>query len=783
MNNQPTKEPRLNLFQQRFIFTAIGVLLAVLAFLTPFNDIADPASYVGGLLVFAGILEIFHGFRRSENPARFSAWFSGSITLLIGVLLINAALFQTEPLKQLILGLFLIDALRYFLYFFKEKSKGKSSWNNLLSALGNIFAVVIILFAQQKGQIWVIALCGALRILSTVYNLFTAKLGSLDEVAEDVIESLGIEDNKPLEELAEKIEEESEKQAGIDAHWIMIFILTLFFIHLGRMGLDRSRFGILSPVVAVIGDMFIALVVAYGIVAPFRMVFRHVTGVFLNRLSKWVQKVPESEWSFFSLRKPASWWVKYQLKLSINIRKSGYSFPVALRNGLKIGLPFAALLAAIMPVLGMSWYFDTENWASGIWDGYAGQRTEHWREAIVEASGEPAAANSFKMNPEGLSASGDFNFVVVGDPGEGDPSQLILKDQILKVTNKPDISFMVISSDIVYPSGAMRDYERKFFLPFKGVQKPIYAIPGNHDWYDVLEGFTATFFAPQAAQTAMEARVKSDGVLTLTSAEDIRGLVKQASFLRDQYELPVGYQNAPFFQVSNDHFVFIAIDTGVRRKVDDFQLAWLKAVLDASKGKYVMVLLGHPFYAIGEYQGDMNPNFKALHDLLRAYKVPLIMAGDTHDLEYYKETPQNNDGHTMHHFVNGGGGAYLSIGAAMADPNQRPTKDWANYPAYGPLVQKIDSLTPKWKYPAWIWTKKYDGYPFSAEWLSAAFDYNQAPYFQSFMEIRVEKSQNRIRLIPYGINGQLKWSDFATGGSGKPSNAKGSDFAQWILPM
>ena len=42
------------------------------------------------------------------------------------------------------------------------------------------------------------------------------------------------------------------------------------------------------------------------------------------------------------------------------------------------------------------------------------------------------------------------------------------------------------------------------------------------------------------------------------------------------------------------------------------------------------------------------------------------MAGDTHDLEYYRELPQNGDGHTMHHFVNGGGGAYLSIGAAMA---------------------------------------------------------------------------------------------------------------------
>ena len=52
-----------------------------------------------------------------------------------------------------------------------------------------------------------------------------------------------------------------------------------------------------------------------------------------------------------------------------------------------------------------------------------------------------------------------------------------------------------------------------------------------------------------------------------------------------------------------------------------------------------MVLLGHPFYAIGEYQGNMNPDFRAIHDLLRTYKVPLIMAGDTHDLEYYKELP------------------------------------------------------------------------------------------------------------------------------------------------
>ena len=384
---------------------------------------------------------------------------------------------------------------------------------------------MLILIFEGRGLAWVIAVGGALRILGTVYNLFTAKLGNVEDVSGDIIKGLDIADNPGLVALTQKLEAEDEQRARVDVSWILIFILTLFFIHLGRMGFDRSTFGILSPVVAVIGDMFVALVVAYGIIGPFRSLFKKLNSIFLKRSYNWAHRVPQSEWHSLSLRRPVNWWVEYQLGLSISMRKSAYSFSTAFRNGLKIGLPFAALLAAIMPVLGMSWYFDTENWASGIWDGYAGTRTEVWRESMVAASGEKIGPNAFKLQPEGLPASGDFSFVVIGDPGEGDASQLILKDQLLAVTNKPDISFMVISSDIVYPSGAMRDYERKFFLPFKGITKPIYAIPGNHDWYDALEGFTATFFTPQAAMRAMEARIESDHGLTLTDSDEVRELI------------------------------------------------------------------------------------------------------------------------------------------------------------------------------------------------------------------------------------------------------------------
>ena len=704
--------------------------------------------------------------------------------MLIGTLMINAELFQRKPLVDFILVLFLIDASRYLVLFFKSRQKEKRpAWTYLLAGIGNGIVVLLIILFRGKGLDWIVSLSGALRIFGTVYGLYTARIGSVGKVAEEIVDSLGLRGNKELEALAAKLGEESERRAPIDASWIATFIMVLFFIHLGRMGFDQSAVGIVSPLIAAIGDIFVALVFAFGIIAPIRNIFKRITGLFIRRSWRWVQKVPETERRLFSLRTIVKAWLVRELRISISIRKSGYSFRVAVRNGLKVGLPYAALLAAVMPVLGMSWYFDTENWASGAWDNYAGTRTEVWREAMIKASGEKIGPDAFRLHPSGVSNASDFSFVIIGDPGEGDPSQHVLKDQILAVSNKPDIRFVVLSSDIVYPSGAMKDYERKFFLPFKGLTKPVYAIPGNHDWYDALDAFVATFFTPEAAKKAIEARVISDLKVTTRTPKAIESLVNQASFLRKEYQLSSGHQNAPFFQISNDYFVFLSIDTGVRRKMDSIQLAWVKSVLEASKGKYVMVLLGHPFYAIGEYQGNMNPDFRAIHDLLRAYKVPLIMAGDTHDLEYYKEPGQNGDGHTMHHFVNGGGGAYLSIGAAMALAGSRPTKDWAIYPAREPLMQKIDSLTPRWKYPAWVWLKKYNGYPFSAEWLSAAFDYNQAPYFQSFLEIKMEKSKNRIRLIPYGIHGQLRWSDFEYGGMTKPANAQEDSFAEWVLPM
>jgi hypothetical protein len=146
------------------------------------------------------------------------------------------------------------------------------------------------------------------------------------------------------------------------------------------------------------------------------------------------------------------------------------------------------------------------------------------------------------------------------------------------------------------------------------------------------------------------------------------------------------------------------------------------------------------------------------------------MAGDTHYFELYREDYEaDGAAFTMHHFVNGGGGAYLSIGTPLDWPAKPAVPNCAFYPRTDALIAKLDRETPIWKEPLWQWAKRLRGWPFSAETLAGAFNYNQAPFFQSFLEIRVENSKNRLLVIPHGVNGPLRWRDLQTFGQIVPA--------------
>ena len=137
-----------------------------------------------------------------------------------------------------------------------------------------------------------------------------------------------------------------------------------------------------------------------------------------------------------------------------------------------------------------------------------------------------------------------------------------------------------------------------------------------------------------------------------------------------------------------------------------------------------------------------------------------MMAGDTHDFEYYIEDASvDRNPQRIHHFVIGGGGAYLSIGSALAWPERSPTKTWAFYPSPQAVRTKLDAETPAWKQPLWQWIKRFGAWPIAVETLSGMFDFNQAPFYQSFMEVRVERSKRRVVFLLHGANGPVRWRD------------------------
>jgi hypothetical protein len=391
----------------------------------------------------------------------------------------------------------------------------------------------------------------------------------------------------------------------------------------------------------------------------------------------------------------------------------------------------------------------------------------------------------FSVAPGGVTNDGDFSFIVIGDTGEGDPSQMSLRDQLIAAGKREPVKFLVLSSDVIYPDGKMKDYETNFYLPFKGFDKPIYAIPGNHDWFDADEGFNANFLDAESADLALRARLAADLQTKVISTDQrFAEIIKEAKRLREYYGVQNGLQRGPYFEMHTHGFSLIAVDTGILRTIDAKQEAWLAQALTRAGGNFKMVVIGHPFYVNGAYQGAHDEPFNKIHETLKRFAVDVAMAGDTHDFEFYKENYSDGGAERqMLNFVNGGGGAYLSIGTALGFPEKPVTNDYAFYPRTDQLLTKIRTEAPSWKMPFVWWMQLLHGYPFDNEMVSGAFDFNRAPFFQSFLEVSVQRSQHRVRYTLYGVNGRLRWRDIQVGGAVKPADKTDDDFVEFMAPL
>lgn len=388
-------------------------------------------------------------------------------------------------------------------------------------------------------------------------------------------------------------------------------------------------------------------------------------------------------------------------------------------------------------------------------------------------------------------------FIVMGDTGEGDESQYALVPPLLEMGQ--DTHFMVICSDVVYPDGDVNEYLKKFCRPYKDYPKPIYALPGNHDWYDGLNGFMVHFCGAQPSERSLGSSWLLRRLWRKPERADPE-VLEQCRRFRPPPEEHLR-QPGPYFAMDTGPLRIVSIDTGINGQLDREQGEWLRWV-SSNSPKPKILLTGKPIYVDNEYHpGDIEDGAMKVDDIVRADEHNYVAAigGDIHNYQRY---PVQVGSRTVQYIVSGGGGAYMSdthripkvdvngvkeddfkcyplrgdslsaysrvvdkrfffgLGAAYIPPDEaaalmaerlgigpsRPTDEYERPRRRKELVAKLPFL----RTPRRIRGRK-SLEPYFYPLLSEVFDWNEPPLFKNFL--RLEAAQSTLTITCYGVTG------------------------------
>lgn len=286
------------------------------------------------------------------------------------------------------------------------------------------------------------------------------------------------------------------------------------------------------------------------------------------------------------------------------------------------------------------------------WFGDPTGRTRSRWVAQRAASGAPADKVIRRDDPD------RFSFLVIGDIGEGDDPQYAVVPGLLRIGQES--RFAVLASDVIYPVGSADDYDTKFFRPYRDYQAPIYAIPGNHDWYEDLGGFMRVF-CDDAPPLPPEPRPRPLTRAWLRSLlwhrpgpDDGRCLAEAREQRSTAAQQAV--QPGPYWAIDAGPLRIIGIDTGLLGTLDAEQGAWLREVSRGPRPK--ILVTGSPLYVDGRCEPCAIEGGGTVDAIVRDpdHHYVAAIGGDIHNYQRYPV--RLDDGRTLQYVVAGGGGAF-----------------------------------------------------------------------------------------------------------------------------
>jgi hypothetical protein len=217
----------------------------------------------------------------------------------------------------------------------------------------------------------------------------------------------------------------------------------------------------------------------------------------------------------------------------------------------------------------------------------------------------------------------------------------------------PRADVLVMGGDQVYPTPSREAYHNRLWGPyecalpkenFAGSRPQLYAIPGNHDWYDGLSNFMK-FFCQQRHMGAWETRQhRSYFAVQLTSGCWLWGIDIQLNSDIDKPQLNYFKTIATQHMKDGDHVILCTAEP-----------VWVNCDKEGAKENYEKLTYFRKSYIDRvEYKKQVNGE---PCDQVRSLNLVLLLAGDLHHYARYIHTVEGKA--QTYHITAGGGGTFL----------------------------------------------------------------------------------------------------------------------------
>jgi hypothetical protein len=221
--------------------------------------------------------------------------------------------------------------------------------------------------------------------------------------------------------------------------------------------------------------------------------------------------------------------------------------------------------------------------------------------------------------------------------------ELSLGDKGEYITKRGNV--LIFGGDEVYPSPSREGYKKRLIAPYEqafGNDKPeetphVFALPGNHDWYDGLEAFTRLFCSDLGSR---------------------------------RFAGRVSRQKRSYFALKlPNNWWLLGSDGQLHSNIDTAQLEYFRKIAkeNIKTGDKVILCISEPVWIYahkykkyGEYYDESDLIYLQEEILKPAgAEVKVFLTGDLHHYRRHEEVKPENESSKVQKITAGGGGAFM----------------------------------------------------------------------------------------------------------------------------